>query len=56
MKRRMADLVDDSLEALEDIIIDIWNSVTEQELLNLVGSMEKRLEACIKEGGGPNGY
>lgn len=56
MKGRAADLGANTLEALEDVIFDVWNSVSDQEICNLVGSMESRLDECVKAGGGPNGY
>lgn len=56
MKGRAAELGATTLDELENIITDIWHSATDQEIWNLVWSMEKRLDACVKEGGGPNGY
>jgi hypothetical protein len=56
MKRRAGEVGATTIEELEDIVRDVWSAVNEQELANLSGSMQRRLEAVAGEGGGPNGY
>jgi transposase len=56
MKSRVAELGPKTIGDLEQIVTDIWYSVTEAETQNLIDSIRHRLEACVAAGGGPNGY
>jgi hypothetical protein len=55
MKGR-AELGATTIEQLEGLARDVWSAVSERELANLSGSIQRRLKAVAREGGGPNGY
>jgi transposase len=56
MKRKVGAVQCQSIEDLGDIIIETWNSITQQEMTNLMMSMPTRIQATIDAQGGPNGY
>lgn len=56
MKARVSELGADNVDTLKQIIRDVWYSISDVEIANLVMSMRDRLEKVIQKQGGPNGY
>jgi transposase len=56
MKSRVIELAPKTLDDLERIVKDVWNAISDQEIMNLICSMRNRLMKCVEAGGGPNGY
>lgn len=56
MKRRVEELNPTNVNELIEIIIDVWNNVSVNEIHNLIDSMNSRLQLVVANGGGRNGY
>lgn len=56
MKRRVEELNPTNINELIEIIIDVWNNVSVNEIHNLIDSMNSRLQLVVANGGGRNGY
>jgi hypothetical protein len=55
LKRRISGLQIQKLEDRETIIVDTRNSITQEEMTNLILSMPGRLRATVAAQRGPNG-
>ena len=55
-KKRVEELQPKFINDLIDVIFDVWNSLEQALIRNLVDSMPNRLNEVIKRLGEPNGY
>ena len=56
MKCRVGEKNPQTIEELIQIVIEVWNSLTMEEINKLILSMKKRISIVRSNGGEPNGY